>query len=41
MLADQPDIGTGTDPRDALRNGWAALGEAFASKLARDAVLTA
>ena len=34
MLADEPDIGTGTDPREALRAAFAALGEPFASELA-------
>ena len=37
MLADEPDIGTGSDPREALRAALAALGEPFASELARDA----
>ena len=41
MLADEPDIGTGTDPREALRAALAALGEPFASELARDAELPA
>ena len=39
MLADEPDIGTGSDPREALRAALAALGEPFASELARDAEL--
>ena len=41
MLADEPDIGTGDDPREALRAALAALGEPFASELARDAELPA
>ena len=41
MLADEPDIGTGSDPREALRAALAALGEPFASELARDAELPA
>ena len=41
MLADEPDIGTGTDPREALRAALAALGEPYASELARDAELPA
>ena len=39
MLADEPDIGTRTDPREALRAALAALDEPFASELARDAVV--
>ena len=35
MLADEPDIGTGDDPREALRAALAALGEPFASELAK------
>ena len=41
MLADEPDIGTGSDPREALRAALAALGEPYASELARDAELPA
>ena len=41
MLADEPDIGTGIDPREALRAALAALDEPYASELARDAELPA
>ena len=41
MLADEPDIGTGTDPCEALQAALAALGEPFASELARDVELPA
>ena len=41
MLADEPDIGTGTDPREAVRALLAALGEPFASELAASAELPA
>ncbi len=40
-LADEPDIGTGTDPRKALRGALSALGEPYASDMARDAELEA
>ena len=39
MLADEPDIGTGSDPREALRAALAALGEPYASDLAEGAEL--
>ena len=39
MLADEPDIGTGSDPREALRAALAALGEPFASDLTHSARL--
>src|SRR5687767_13943782 len=34
MLADEPDAGTGSDPRAALRAEPAALGEPWASEMA-------
>ena len=34
MLADEPDIGTGDDPREAFRAALAALGEPLASEMA-------
>ena len=37
MLADEPDIGTGSDPREALRAALAALGEPYAWDLADSA----
>jgi hypothetical protein len=37
MLADEPGVGTGSDPREALWAALAALGEPYASELARDA----
>ena len=40
MLADEPDIGTGSDPREALRAALAVLGEPYASDLAEGAELT-
>ena len=39
MLADQPDVGTGSDPREALRTALAALGEPIAWDLADSAKL--
>jgi hypothetical protein len=39
MLADEPDIGTGSDPREALRASLAALGEPYASEIADSAEL--
>ena len=39
MLADEPDVGTGADPREALRAALAALGEPYASELAASAEL--
>ena len=41
MLADKPDVGTGSDPREALRAALAALGEPYASELAARAELPA
>ena len=41
MLADEPDIGTGAEPREALRAALAALGEPFATDLAASAELPA
>jgi hypothetical protein len=41
MLADEPDIGTGTDPQEALHAALAYLGEPFASELAASAELPA
>jgi hypothetical protein len=41
MLADEPDIGTGEDPREALRAAVAALGEPYASEMAASAELPA
>ena len=41
MLAEQPDIGTGHDPREALRAALAAPGEPFASELTASAELPA
>ena len=40
MLADEPDIGTGDDLREALRVALAALGEPYASEKAASAELT-
>jgi hypothetical protein len=37
MLADEPDIGTGDDPREALKAVLAALGEPYASVMAAGA----
>ena len=37
MLADEPDIGTASDPREALRAALAALEEPYASELAASA----
>jgi hypothetical protein len=37
MLADEPDMGTGSDPRAALREALKALGEPLAGDLARRA----
>jgi hypothetical protein len=34
MLADEPGIGTGSDPREALRAALKALGEPYESDLA-------
>jgi hypothetical protein len=34
MLADEPDIGVGGDPRAVLRAALAALGEPYASDMA-------
>jgi hypothetical protein len=39
MLADEPDIGTGDEPREALRAALAALGEPYASEMAASAGL--
>ena len=39
MLADEPDIGTGTDPRGALREALKALGPRMAEELAAGAEL--
>ena len=36
-FADEPDVGTDHDPREALRGALAALGEPYASEMARDA----
>jgi hypothetical protein len=41
MLVDEPDVGTGVDPREALRAALAARGEPYASEMARDAELPA
>ena len=41
MLADEPDVGTGSEPREALRAALAALGEPYASELAASAQLPA
>jgi hypothetical protein len=38
-FAGQPDVGTGHDPREALRAALDALGEPDASEMARDAEL--
>jgi hypothetical protein len=37
MLADEPDIGTGKDPREAIRAALDALGEPYASEMAASA----
>ena len=39
MLADEPDIGTGEDPREALHAALAALGEPYAAEMAAAADL--
>ena len=39
LLADEPDIGTGSDPRSPLHAALEALGEPFASEMAKDAEL--
>jgi hypothetical protein len=39
MLADGPDIGTGSDPRKALRAALKALGEPYAADMASSAEL--
>ena len=36
-LADEPDIGTGEDPRQALRGALVALGEPIATEMAEGA----
>jgi hypothetical protein len=41
MLADEPDIGTGSDPRSALHAALEALGEPYASDLTASAELLA
>ena len=41
MLADEPDIGVADDPREALREALAALGEPWESEMARDAEMQA
>jgi hypothetical protein len=38
-LADEPDIGVGDDPREALRAALAALGEPWAAEMAARAEL--
>jgi hypothetical protein len=38
-LADEPDLGTGTHPREALREALMALGPRLATELARRAEL--
>lgn len=38
-LADEPDVGTCSDPRAAIAGVLAALGEPFASEMARAAEL--
>ena len=38
-LADEPDVGTSHDPREAIAAALAALGEPYASEMARDAEL--
>ena len=38
-LADEPDIGTSQDPREAVREALTALGPRLASELAADAPL--
>ena len=40
-FAGEPDVGTGHEPREALRGALAALGEPIASEMARDAELEA
>jgi len=40
LLADEPDIGTGSDPREALRAALAALGEPYATEMAPSADLS-
>lgn len=39
MLADEPDIDAGEDPRESLRASLAALGEPYASEMAARAEL--
>jgi hypothetical protein len=41
MLADESDVGTGSEPREALRAALAALGEPYATEMAERAELTA
>ena len=38
-LADEPDVGTGMEPRDALRAVLMALGERYAEEMAESAVI--
>ena len=40
-FADEPDVGTGHEPREALRGALAALGEPIASEMAESAELEA
>ena len=40
MLADEPDIGAGHEPRVALRSALAALGEQYATEMAASAELS-
>jgi hypothetical protein len=39
LRADEPDIGTGSDPRKALRAALKALGEPYAADMATSAEL--
>jgi len=39
-LADEPDVGTGIEPREALRAALAALGEPYATEMAESAELS-
>ena len=40
-FADEPHVGTGHEPREALRGALGALGEPYAEEMARDAELEA
>ena len=38
-LADEPDLGTGSEPREPLHRAFEALGEPYASEMAQSARL--